>query len=73
MSEPPPPSDASGKPPASVRRLRQTTPALKAIAMTGGLSQAEMEQAMETESAEFLLKPFGGAVLLETVRRVLRA
>lgn len=58
---------------ALLRRLRQTTPALKAIAMTGGLSPAEMEQAMETESAEFLLKPFGGAVLLETVRRVLRA
>ncbi|MGD9781389.1 MAG: PAS domain S-box protein [Kiritimatiellia bacterium] len=56
-----------------LRRLRQTTPALKAIAMTGGLSPAEMEQAMETESAEFLLKPFAASVLLETVCRVLRA
>ena len=71
MSEPPPPSDASGKPPASVRRLRQTTPALKAIAMTGGLSPAEMAQALDAESTEFLFKPFGADDLLETVRRAL--
>ena len=57
---------------ALLRRLRHTTPDLKAIAMTGGLSREEMAQAMETESAEFLLKPFGATLLLETVRRVLR-
>ncbi len=56
---------------ALLRHLRQTTPALKAIAMTGGLSPAEMAQAMEAESAEYLFKPFGADVLLETVRRVL--
>ena len=49
------------------------TPQLKAVAMTGGLSRAEMAQALEADSAEFLLKPFDAAVLLETVRRALRA
>jgi PAS domain S-box-containing protein len=58
---------------ALLRHLRRTTPNLKAVAMTGGLSRAEMAQALETESAEFLLKPFDAAVLLETVRRALRA
>ncbi len=58
---------------ALLRHLRQSAPGLKAIAMTGGLSRAEMAQALEAESAEFLLKPFGAAVLLETVRRALRA
>ena len=58
---------------ALLRHLRQSAPTLKAIAMTGGLSRAEMAQALEAESAEFLLKPFDAAVLLETVRRALRA
>ena len=58
---------------ALLRHLRRSAPDLKAIAMTGGLSRAEMAQALEAESAEFLLKPFGAAVLLETVRRALRA
>ena len=58
---------------ALLRHLRQSATDLKAIAMTGGLSRAEMAQALEAESAEFLLKPFGAAVLLETVRRALRA
>ena len=58
---------------ALLRHLRQSAPGLKAIAMTGGLSRAEMAQALEAESAEFLLKPFDATVLLETVRRALRA
>ena len=58
---------------ALLRHLRQTAPQLKAVAMTGGLSRAEMAQALEADSAEFLLKPFDAAVLLETVRRALRA
>lgn len=58
---------------ALLRRLRRNAPDLRAIAMTGGLSRAEMAQALEAESAEFLLKPFDASVLLETVRRTLRA
>ena len=58
---------------ALLRHLRQTAPQLKAIAMTGGLSRAEMAQVLDAESAEFLLKPFDAAALLETVRRALRA
>ena len=58
---------------ALLRHLRRSAPQLKAIAMTGGLSRAEMAQALEAESAEFLLKPFDASVLLETVRRALRA
>lgn len=58
---------------ALLRRLRQITPDLKAIAMTGGLSPSEMAQAAETESAEFLLKPYGAGLLLETVHRALLA
>ena len=57
---------------ALLRHLRRTTPALKAVAMTGGLSRAEMAQALDAESTEFLLKPFDANVLLETVRRALR-
>jgi len=56
-----------------IRRLRQITPGVKTIAITGGLSQVEMAQAMEAESAAFILKPFGAKVLLETIRRVLDA
>ncbi|MGD9612641.1 MAG: PAS domain S-box protein [Kiritimatiellia bacterium] len=58
---------------ALLRHLRQSAPQLKAIAMTGGLSRAEMAQVLETESTELLLKPFGAPLLLETVRRALRA
>ena len=57
---------------ALLRHLRRTTPDLKAIAMTGGLSPAEMAQALDAESTEFLFKPFGADDLLETVRRALR-
>ena len=56
---------------ALLRQLRQITPDIKAIAMTGGLSPAEMAQVMETESAEYIFKPFGADLLLETIRRVL--
>ena len=56
---------------ALLRHLRRITPDLKAIAMTGGLSPAEMAQALDAESTEFLLKPFGADDLLETVRRAL--
>ena len=56
---------------ALLRHLRRTTPALKAVAMTGGLSRAEMAQVLDAESTEFLLKPFDANVLLETVRRAL--
>ena len=58
---------------ALLRRLRRTAPDLKAIAMTGGLTRAEMAQVLDAESTEFLLKPFDATVLLETVRRALRA
>ena len=58
---------------ALLRHLRRSAPKLKAIAMTGGLSRAELEQALDAESAELLLKPFGAPLLLETVRRALRA
>ena len=54
-----------------LRRLRQTAPDLKAIAVTGGLSRPEMEQALEAESADFLLKPFGADALLNAVRHAL--
>ena len=56
-----------------LRNLRRRFPELKAIAITGGLSHEEMEQALESESAAFILKPFGAAVLLETIRRVLES
>lgn len=56
-----------------IRRLRQKSPDLKAIAITGGLSHEEMAKAMESESAAFILKPFGANVLLETIHRVLRS
>ena len=56
---------------ALLRHLRRITPDLKAIAMTGGLSPAEMAQALDAESTEFLFKPFGADDLLETVRRAL--
>lgn len=56
-----------------IRRLRQKSPDLKTIAITGGLSHEEMAQAMESESAAFILKPFGANVLLETIHRVLRS
>ena len=56
-----------------LRRLRQVTPDLKAIAITGGLSQTEMEKALDSESAGFLLKPFGAAALLDSVRQALSA
>ena len=39
----------------------------------GGLTRAEMAQVLDAESTEFLLKPFDATVLLETVRRALRA
>ena len=58
---------------ALLRHLRKSAPALKAIAMTGGLSRAELAQALEAEPAELLLKPFGAPALLQTVRRALRA
>ena len=58
---------------ALLRRLRQIAPDVKAIAMTGGLSRSELAQAVETEAAEFILKPFGSGDLLETVRRALRS
>ena len=54
-----------------LRRLRQIAPDLKAIAVTGGLSRPEMEQALEAESAGFLLKPFGADALLNAVRYAL--
>ena len=54
-----------------LRRLREITPTIKAIAITGGLSRAEMERVMEAESAGFILKPFDAAVLLEAVWRAL--
>ena len=56
-----------------IRRLRERSPDVKTIAITGGLSREEMANVMESESAAFLLKPFGANVLLETIRRVLRA
>lgn len=56
-----------------IRRLRQKSPDLKTIAISGGLSPEEMAKAMESESAAFILKPFGANVLLETIHRVLRS
>lgn len=56
-----------------IRTLRQVNPAVKTIAITGGLSQAEMTQAMEAESSAFILKPFGSQILLETIQRVMGA
>ncbi len=56
-----------------LRQLRQKMPGVKTIAVTGGLSQAELAQAMESESSAFILKPFGATTLLETIRRVLEA
>jgi CheY-like chemotaxis protein len=54
-------------------RLRERSPDVKIIAITGGLSREEMANVMESESAAFILKPFGANILLETIRRVLRA
>ncbi len=56
-----------------LRHLRQISPNLKMIAMTGGLSPEEAARAVETESAAFIFKPFDAGVLLETVHRVLRS
>lgn len=58
---------------ALIRALRELDPHVKTMAITGGVSQTEMAQALEAESAAFLLKPFGSAVLLETVHRVLQS
>lgn len=56
-----------------IRHLRRKNPDVKTIAITGGLSHAEMEQAMEAESAAFMLKPFDAKLLMETIRRALHA
>jgi len=57
--------------PALLHRLRQTTPGIKSIAMTGGLSQPEAVQALEAETARLILKPLDAGTLLSTVRHAL--
>ena len=57
--------------PTFLRRLRNLHPGVKTIAVSGGLSQDEMAQAVDSESTALLLKPFGASMLLLTLRRVL--
>lgn len=54
-----------------LNRLREHTPTLRAIAITGGFSRTEMKKAMEAESVSYLLKPFGASDLMDAVRRAL--
>ena len=56
-----------------IRHLHDLHAPAKIITITGGLSPEEMRQAVGAESSAFLLKPFGPALLLETIRRVLDA
>ncbi len=56
-----------------IRHLHDMHSPAKIITITGGLSPAEMIQAVGADSSAFLLKPFGPALLLETIRRVLDA
>lgn len=58
---------------ALIRRLREIQSGVKTVAITGGLSQPEMMQAIEAESDAFLLKPFDASVLLEVIHRVLQS